>query len=238
MAGRGLYVETYVRGPLDTLWAYTQDPAQHSRWDLRFTQIVHLPSPPDAPQQFRYSVRLPGRTISGVGVSVGERARPDGSRTSALRFSSPDPWSPIRSGSGYWRYVPGTDGVRFLTGYDYEPGPQGQWLDRMIIRPYVGWLTAWSFDRLRVWVETGLPPEASARRSAAVGGARALAVGAAALLAPAPWSIMIAVGAAVVPVPLTRPLARRCRRSPPDRLGSRPPATLAALAGPSPTVTR
>lgn len=234
MAGRGLYVETYVRGSLDALWAHTQDPVRHARWDLRFSEIVHLPSPPDGPQQFRYAVRMPGRTIAGVGVSVGERRRADGTLTSALRFSSADPWSPIRSGSGYWRYVPDPGGVRFLTGYDYEPGLQGAWLDRALVRPFVGWLTAWSFDRLRLWIETGLEPEASARRSIAVGAGRALGVVAAGWLAPAPLSILLATVAVVGPVPISRPLARRCQRRPPDRLGARAPSTLANLTGPQP----
>jgi hypothetical protein len=232
VTGRGLYVEIQVRGSLDELWQRTQDPVQHARWDLRFSEIEHLQSPPGQPQQFRYAVRLPGRTIAGIGVSVGERSLADGGMTSALRFSSPDPWSPIRSGSGYWRYVPTPGGVRFLTGYDYEPGPQGAWCDRVLVRPFVGWMTAWSFDRLRLWVETGLVPEASARRSVAVGLTRAVGVVAASWLAPAPLSILLVAAVVVIPVPVARPLARRCRRRPPDRLGARPPSTLADLADP------
>lgn len=232
MVNRGLYVEARVRGSLDELWQRTQDPVQHARWDLRFSVIEHVPSPPAGPQQFRYAVCLSGRTIAGIGVSVGERTRADGGLTSALRFSSPDPWSPIRCGSGYWRYVPVSGGVRFLTGYDYEPGLQDAWVDRALVRPFVGWMTAWSFDRLRLWVETGLEPEASARRSIAVAVARALGVVAAGLLAPAPVSIVLAAAALVVPVPVARPLARRCRRRPPDRLGARPPATLSDLGVP------
>jgi len=64
---RSLYVETYVHGSLDRLWARTQDPAQHARWDLRFTEIVHLPTTAGDPQRFRYAVRLAGPTVSGVG---------------------------------------------------------------------------------------------------------------------------------------------------------------------------
>jgi hypothetical protein len=232
VANRGLYVETYVRGSIDELWVRTQDPVQHARWDLRFSEIVQLPSPPGGPQQFRYAVRLPGRTIAGVGVSVGERERADGGRTSSLRFSSPDPWSPIRSGGGYWRYVPGPDGVRFLTGYDYQPGVQGRWVDRALVRPLMGWLTAWSFDRLRLWVEQGLEPEVSGRRSVAVGAGRVLGAVAAGRLAPAPLSMILAAAAAIIPVPVARPLARRCKRRPPDRLGARPPSTLADLVSP------
>ncbi|MBC7763625.1 MAG: SRPBCC family protein, partial [Candidatus Saccharibacteria bacterium] len=36
----------------------------------------------------------------------------------------------------------------------------GRLLDRVMIRPLVGWMTAWSFDRLRIWAETGVEPEA------------------------------------------------------------------------------
>ena len=223
-------METYIRGPLDRVWSLTQDPEQHARWDLRFSEIVHLPSPPGEPQRFRYAVRLPGRTVAGTGVSVGERTRADGSRTSALRFSSPDPWSPIRSGSGYWRYIPDHDGVRFLTGYDYEPGRQGVGVDRMLVRPFVGWLTAWSFDRLRLWVERGQPPEVSARRALTVVAGRAVGTIAALRLLPAPWSLVAAGVVLATPLPVSRPLARRCLRRAPDRLGSRPPSTLADLA--------
>ncbi len=46
--------------------------------------------------------------------------RPDLHRRSALRFWSHDPRSLILEGSGYWRYVPSVDGVRFLTSYDYR----------------------------------------------------------------------------------------------------------------------
>lgn len=73
-----------------------------------------------------------------------------------VRFSTTDRLSPIRSGRGYWRYIPTPDDVRFITGYDYEPG----WgpLD-VIVRPLLGWATAWSFDRLRIWLEGGPQPE-------------------------------------------------------------------------------
>lgn len=104
----GLYVETHVRGDLDDLWARTQDPAQHQRWDLRFTSIDHLPRIEGEPQRFRYATRvLPFLTVAGTGTCAGEKERPDGTRTSALRFASPHPLSLLAEGSGYWRYVPG-----------------------------------------------------------------------------------------------------------------------------------
>src|SRR4051794_41500894 len=91
----------------------------------------------------------------GAGESVGAKDATDGSRTSALRFWSDDHRSLIREGSGYWRYVPTPDGVRFLTSYDYRTrfGGVGRVLDRLILRRLLGWATAWSFDRLRLWLE-------------------------------------------------------------------------------------
>lgn len=158
MARNSLYVETVIRTDLDTLWHYTQDPALHQRWDLRFSEISPLPGPSG---RFRYATRIFGITITGTGIHAGERERPDGTRTSALRFASQDTLSLIRSGSGYWRYSPEPDGIRFVTGFDYTPGwgRWGRWADRWF-RPLFGWATAWSFDRLRLWLETGTAPEA------------------------------------------------------------------------------
>ena len=156
-AAAPLWVETTIRAPLDRVWELTQTPTEHVRWDLRFSRIVPEADLPGGGWRFRYERSLPGHVISGTGTSLGERGRPDGTRTSALRFDTADRLSPLRAGRGYWRYVPVADGVRFVTGYDYEPG-FGRLLDRLL-RPVVLWMTAWSFDRLRIWAETGTPPE-------------------------------------------------------------------------------
>lgn len=153
-----LYVEIEIRSPLDRVWLLTQDPAEHPRWDLRFSSITPTATLPQGGRQFRYERRLPLHTIVGTGTSLGERSRPDGTRTSALRFATEDRLSPLREGRGYWRYVPETEGVVFITGYEYSPG-WGRILDRFLLRPLIGWMTAWSFDRLRIWAETGVPPE-------------------------------------------------------------------------------
>lgn len=239
MADRRIYVETQLRGDLDTLWQRTQDPTEHARWDLRFSEIVKLPTPDGEAQRFRYSVHVPGVTrlrVSGTGVSVGERHAADGSRTSALKFTTGNRWSPIRAGSGYWRYIPVPGGVRFLTGYQYRPGPQGRVLDDLLVRPLIGAMTAWSFDRLRLWVDTGLPPDVAARRSVLVLAARALGCVASAMLASrlrTPWqrgaAALLTAVALLAPVPLQRPAAGRALRRAPDRVGTQPPATLAGL---------
>ncbi|NLU68967.1 hypothetical protein [Streptomyces sp. HNM0574] len=272
--GPGLYVETLIGADLDVIWGRTQQPDQHQRWDLRFTYIDPLPrASADAPLRFRYGVRpLPGWTISGTGISAGEKRRPDGTRTSALRFSSPHPLCPLVDGRGYWRYVPEAPGsggpsvrgaedgglgaphVRFLTGYDYVPrwGAFGRVADRFLFRPLMGWATAWSFDRLRLWCERGITPESALRRALGELALRALALGAAAAVAyglsvPEPggglsgvlagtvrWAavLLLAGGAVLVPPLPGTPAARRCRRRPVRRETATPPVLLERLEQP------
>lgn len=154
-----IYVEIRIRGPIDEIWRRTQTPGLHELWDLRFTSIDYLPrADEDAPQTFRYATRV-GVEIEGWGETAGRHVA-DGSRTSALRFGSDDPRSLIRAGSGYWKYEPTDDGVRFLTGYDYDVrwGRFGRLVDALLFQRLMGWATAWSFDRLRLWIETGAEP--------------------------------------------------------------------------------
>ncbi|KAB1647919.1 SRPBCC family protein [Pseudoclavibacter endophyticus] len=143
------------------MWRLTQDSAEHPRWDARFSAIIPTRARPDGAQEFRYELDLKLHTIRGTGVSLGERRAAGGQRTSALQFDTDDRLSPLGKGRGYWRYVPTDAGVRFITGYDYEPGwgAVGRILDPIITRRFVWWLTAYSFDRLRIWAETGTPPE-------------------------------------------------------------------------------
>lgn len=167
MRSDSIYVETYIRASMEELWEKTQIPGLHLRWDLRFTNIEYLPRPDDRePQRFLYSTRLGfGLAIDGYGETVGAREGAEGQRTSALRFWSDDWKSLILEGSGYWKYIPTDDGVRFITSYDYRVrgGFLGRAFDRTMFRPLLGWATAWSFDRLRMWIEHGYDPEVSMR---------------------------------------------------------------------------
>ena len=160
----GIYVEILVRGTMDEVWRLTQTPNLHERWDIRFSSITYFPRANAAlPQRFRYATRIGfGINIEGEGETSAVRDGVDSARTSALKFWSEDPKSLILSGSGYWRYEPADGGVRFITGYDYKTrfGLLGRVIDKMIFRPLLGWATAWSFDRLRLWVEDGAAPEA------------------------------------------------------------------------------
>jgi hypothetical protein len=164
----GIYVEIPIHANMDELWEKTQNPQLHERWDLRFTQIEYLPRQGDEPQKFLYRTRVGfGLQIDGNGESIGTRDGDTGQRTSSLKFWSEDPKSLIKTGSGYWKYVPNESSIRFFTWYDYETrfGPFGKLIDRCLFRPLLGWATAWSFDRLRLWIEKGIPPETSRDRA-------------------------------------------------------------------------
>jgi hypothetical protein len=143
---------------MDRVWELTQDAGSHPRWDLRFSRITSTEPVSDGSRRFSSERSMWIHTIRGTGISLGERGQRDSARTSALRFTTTDRWSPLRDGRGYWRYLPTDSGVTFITGYDYEPG-WGATIDRVVMRRFIGWMTAWSFDRLRIWAETGVEPE-------------------------------------------------------------------------------
>jgi uncharacterized membrane protein YphA (DoxX/SURF4 family) len=163
VSSRSLYIETTIDVSVDELWEKSQDPSLHQRWDLRFSEIAYLPKDPGGPQRFVYASRVAGIRVHGTGESTGERFRPDGASSSSLKFWSDHPLALISEGSGFWRYEPTVDGVRFYTGYDYRVrwGWLGKVVDRFLFRPWIGWATAWSFDRLRLWIERGIQPETS-----------------------------------------------------------------------------
>jgi uncharacterized membrane protein YphA (DoxX/SURF4 family) len=164
-----IYVEILIRGPMEELWAHTQTPELHERWDLRFSRIDYLPRSSELePQRFRYATRIGfGLEVVGEGESLGERDLASGSRSSALRFSSADSRSIIREGAGYWKYIPSGEGIVFLTWYDYRTrfGALGALIDRVAFQPLMGWATAWSFDRLRLWLEDGVEPAQAMRQT-------------------------------------------------------------------------
>jgi hypothetical protein len=249
-----LYVEALIAADQELVWNLTQLPQHHQRWDARFTRISYLPATdPTAPVRFHYLLGLPERAgrrdgtanspsegprrglrLTGVGITTADRSRPDGSRISALRFRADSPLSPLGEGAGYWRYRADPAGVRFSTGYDYRtwPGHVGAAADRWCVRPLVGWLTAWSFDRLRLWAERGITPERSRRQAAAEVLVRSSSVLLAALLlGPAAGLPLLALVLLLPPLPGT-PAARRCRRQPAGYGNRRAPHLLTTLEDP------
>jgi hypothetical protein len=214
-----VYVEILVHAPMETLWSHTQSPSQHERWDLRFSRIEYLPrSESTAVQRFRYATRLGfGVEVTGEGETVGRRELPDGSATSSLTFGSEAPISIIRRGSGYWKYVPTAQGTRFLTWYDYQTrfGAAGAIFDRVVFRPLIGWATAWSFDRLRLWLEAEVAPARAVRR-ALLHAATRIAVAALLVVVAPPECSVLVCAAWHRHWPSDLPSAARCRRSPPE----------------------
>lgn len=163
-----IYVETHIAGTINDLLEKTQRPDLHERWDLRFTHIDYLPRPDETePQRFLYRTRIGfGMVIAGRGEAGGTRVS-ESHHTASLKFWSDDPKSLILKGSGYWNYEQRAGFVRFRTRYNYDTrfGLPGRLFDRLIFRPLLGWATAWSFDRLRLWIEKGIDPAASTSNS-------------------------------------------------------------------------
>lgn len=165
MTRKPLYIETLIDCDFEKLWDYTQLPELHQRWDLRFSKIKYLPKEKDSDLQlFEYSTNIGfGVNVFGVGESVGTKTKANGESTSVLKFSSDSNISLIETGSGYWKYKPKHDGIKFYTGYDYKTrwGLCGKVLDKFIFRPLMIWATAVSFDCLKKWIENGVAPQQS-----------------------------------------------------------------------------
>jgi hypothetical protein len=242
---RPIYVEVGIRAAMDRVWKLSQDPALHPRWDLRFSRIIPVEHDDQGLLHFRYEFCLPLYVIQGTGTSLGHRFRPDGQATSVLKFDTADPLSPIGHGSGYWRYIPTGDGLRFITGYNYQPGmgALGRALDSWVFRPALGWATAISFDRLRMWAESAVEPRDSRNHWVIDAAARACGVLTACVLfrralegrTAGPAALGLTVGAASLMLPphWTVPRARRCLRQAPDSRSGRAPSALADLPEPA-----
>jgi len=150
---------------MDRVWEFTQTPSIHQQWDLRFSTIEYLPKASENdPQRFLYQTQIGfGIKVSGEGESVGTHSKETGESTSALKFWSDEKISLIRTGSGYWKYIPKGNDTLFLTRYDYEVrhGLFGKLIDKLFFRPLIGRATAWSFDALKNWLEKGTSPALS-----------------------------------------------------------------------------
>jgi hypothetical protein len=169
MKSKPIYVELDIHASLDELWEHTQAPELHEQWDLRFTEIRYLPRANEADKQrFLYQTRIGfGLNIAGTGETSSKLHHSANERLSTLTFGSEQPVSLICHGGGYWKYKQHGEGVTFITLYDYKTrfGMAGRLLDRYIFRPLFGYATAWSFDRLRIWLEDRIPPAVVAERA-------------------------------------------------------------------------
>ncbi len=68
-----IYVATKMNTTMGKLWEYTQEPAIHTEWDARFTEISYLEKKEGEPQKFLYKTKIGfGFEIVGEGESIGE----------------------------------------------------------------------------------------------------------------------------------------------------------------------
>lgn len=169
MKNEPIYVELDIHTSLEVLWEHTQTPELHEQWDLRFTEIRYLQRASEADKQrFLYKTRIGfGLNIAGTGETSSKLHHSANERLSTLTFGSEQSVSLIRQGGGYWKYKQNGEGVTFITLYDYKTrfGMAGRLLDRYLFRPLFGYATAWSFDRLRIWLEERIPPAVVAERA-------------------------------------------------------------------------
>lgn len=169
MKNKPVYVELDIDVTIEELWEHTQSPQLHNQWDLRFSEIRYLPKLNESEgQKFLYDTRIGfGLKISGTGETNHSIDDRKAERLSTLSFTSEQPISLIRQGGGYWRYKKSGDKLTFITLFDYKTrfGTAGRLLDRFLFRPMFGYATAWSFDRLRIWLEDRIPPSVVVERA-------------------------------------------------------------------------
>lgn len=234
----GLYVEARIRADMDDLWSRTQDPAQHRRWDLRFTEIDYLPRTEGEPQRFRYAVRvLALLTVSGTGVTAANGSAPTATApppcASSRRTRSARSPAAAATGATCPTRTACVSSPATTTGP--AGGVLGALADRLVFRPLMGWATAWSFDRLRLWLERDIGPERAradwlaelaARALVFTGCLTGLGLGSAMSFGRFgadvaylyPLLLVVVMSLALFKAPLTcTPAARRCLRAPADR---------------------
>lgn len=157
-----IFVETTINSNLDTVWEHSQNPDIHTTWDLRFSSITYENKRDHRGWElFRYTRSVfPGLLVKGWGANTGKKTLKNGGTISSLEFGSEQLLSPIKKGSGYWKYTPLEEGVKFETQYTYEVryGFFGRILD-LLFRPTIAWATALSFDVFRLSIETNQKAE-------------------------------------------------------------------------------
>ena len=146
-----IVVEAIIAAPIEIVWERSQDPQQHTAWDIRFNHIGYLDEVDDRgfhAMDYRTNIAL-GIEIKGYGRYLGNAEHSH----SGFEFDSDDWKSIIRNGRGIWLYRPCAEGTLFKTVYDYETrhGFLGRLLDRLIFRSLLQLATEWGFETLRQW---------------------------------------------------------------------------------------
>lgn len=161
MKRKPVYVETTIHAPIEKVWEHTQNPKLHEQWDLRFSTISLNEPQNEQPQSFLYEKHLGfGLSVTGTGVYRTRMMDERNERASSLNFKSSHPLSFIKEGSGYWKYIKTSDHIVFQTQFDYKTkeGKGWTWADKILFRPMIGFMTAFSFGALKTWLEKGTHP--------------------------------------------------------------------------------
>ncbi|WP_224368635.1 SRPBCC family protein [Hyalangium versicolor] len=148
---RRVVVEALIPAPVERVWERSQEPDQHTGWDLRFSSIRYLPEQ-DARgfHLMEYLTRLGfGLEVAGWGRYLSNAPL----ERSTFEFGSEDPKSLITHGRGVWLYERRPEGTFFKTVFDYQTrhGAAGGLLDFYLFRPMMQLATEWSFETLRQW---------------------------------------------------------------------------------------
>jgi hypothetical protein len=148
---RRIVVEALIPAPVEVVWARTQEPEQHTRWDVRFTSITYLPE-----CDSRGFHLMDYRTHLGFGLEVkgwGRYLANTPLVRSTFEFGSDDFRSLILKGRGLWLYERRPEGTFFKTVFDYQTrhGVVGELLDAFLFRPVMQLGTEWGFETLRRW---------------------------------------------------------------------------------------
>ncbi|WP_342468118.1 hypothetical protein NSS78_09620 [Bacillus sp. FSL W8-0920] len=170
MKRKPVYVETTIHAPIEKVWEYTQNPKLHEQWDLRFSTISLNEPQNEQPQSFLYEKHLGfGLNVTGTGAYRTRMMDERNERASSLHFKSSHPLSFIKEGSGYWKYMKTSDHIVFQTQFDYKTkeGKGWTWADRILFRPMIGFMTAFSFGALKTWLEKGTHPRLLLERTLA-----------------------------------------------------------------------
>ncbi|MCM3037123.1 hypothetical protein M3579_14235 [Bacillus pumilus] len=170
MKRKPVYVETTIHAPIEKVWEHTQNPKLHEQWDLRFSTISLNEHQNEQPQSFLYEKHLGfGLSVTGTGAYRTRMMDERNERASSLNFKSSHPLSFIKEGSGYWKYIKTSDYIVFQTQFDYKTkeGKGWTWADKILFRPMIGFMTAFSFGALKTWLEKGTHPRLLLERTLA-----------------------------------------------------------------------
>lgn len=146
-----IVVEAIIPCEPEIVWQRTQNPEQHTRWDIRFSHIAYL----DEVDEKGFHL-MDYRTKIGFGIEVkgkGRYLQNTPPKLSTFGFSSDDWKSLITDGRGIWEYKPCAEGTYFRTVYDYEIryGFFGDLIDSLLFRPIMQLGTEYGFETLRRW---------------------------------------------------------------------------------------